>query len=262
MAVSKLFHKKRKTKSAVDFVVDQIEEAVIEHGLKPGDKLPTSRELQGLVGTSQGTLREALRILQQKGLIEARLGRTGGLYVKAVSSDQMSESLGLLIRQRQISLEHLFVFRSTLEVSAASLAAIQAENEDIKPLKKMIAEAEKYLTEGLRSWRRFYEVEDRMHRALARMTKNPLFESVLITVYQNCPGYNSQLVPTKPENMRDSYQDWCQILESLETKRPEKASWVMTKHIQRFLPAKTNAKQSELECGKFPVMNTSLKLAK
>jgi GntR family transcriptional repressor for pyruvate dehydrogenase complex len=242
--------------------VDQIEEAVIEHGLNPGDKLPTSRELQGLVGTSQGTLREALRILQQKGLIEARPGRTGGLYVKAVSSDQMSESLGLLIRQKQISLKHLFVFRSTLEVSAASLAAIKAENEDIEPLKKLIAEAEKYLTEGLRSWRKFYEVEDRMHRALARMTKNPLFESVLITVYQNCPEYNSQLVPPKTENMRDSFQDWCQILESLERKKPEKASGVMTKHIQRFLPTKNHASQRESESGELTVMCTSLKVAK
>ena len=75
------------------------------------------------------------------------------------------------------------------------------------------------------------------------MTKNPLFESVLMTVYQNSPGYNFELIPPKIENMNDTYNDWCQILEAMENKRPDKAAWIMTKHIQRFLPTLKKVKQ-------------------
>lgn len=232
-----MFIKKPETQSTVDFIVEQIESAIIEQGLKPGDKLPPSRELQKMIGASQGTLREALRVLEQKGLVEARLGRSGGLYVRAVTSDQVSESLGLLIRQKQVSLEHLAVFRSTLEVSAASLAAIQAGKRDISKLKKLLSEAEKHLAKGVEGWEKFYKVEDKMHQALAVMTKNPLFESVLITVYRNNPGYNFELIPTSDNNMKDTLHDWRQIIEAIEQKRPDKAGWVMTRHIQRFLPS-------------------------
>jgi DNA-binding FadR family transcriptional regulator len=197
------------------------------------------------MGTSQGTLREALRILAQKGLIEAKLGRSGGLYVKAVSSNQISESLGLLIRQEQISLEHLFVFRSTLEVSAASLAAMNAKEEDIEHLRKLMTDSKKCLKSGVKSWKRFYKLEDRMHRTLARMTENPLFESVLITVYENCPGYNYQLVPSKSQHMKDTHEDWCQLIEAIEDSRPDKAGWIMTRHIQRFLPSKSGEKAND-----------------
>jgi GntR family transcriptional regulator, transcriptional repressor for pyruvate dehydrogenase complex len=221
----------------VESIVEQIENVIIERELKAGDKLPPSREFQKMLGISQGTLREALRILGQKGLVEAKLGRNGGLYVKAVTSEIVSDSLRLLIRQKQVSLDHLAVFRSSLEVSAASLAAIEAEKVDIRDLKKLMREAQKHLTKGIEGWKTFYRVEDRMHHALVWMTRNPLFESVLITVYQTNPGYNFELIPKKIENMEDTYRDWSQILEAIESRRPDKAGWIMTRHIQRFLPS-------------------------
>ena len=237
MSQSNMFRKKPEKESVVEFIVGQIENAIIERELKPGDKLPPSRELQKMLGTSQGTLREALRILEQKGLLEARLGRSGGLYVKAVTSDKISESLALLIRQKQISAEHVSVFRSTLEVSAASLAAIMADASDTAALKKLLNEAEAHLKAGIDSYDAFYEVEDRMHAALATMTQNPLFESVLITVYKNLPGYNKELIPPQVKNMKDSFDDWVQLIQSIENRRPDKAGWIMTRHIQRFLPS-------------------------
>ena len=128
-----------------------------------------------MLGTSQGALREALRILEQKGLVEARLGRNGGLYVRNVTSAQIRESLGLMIRQKQISMEHLVVFRNNLEVSAASLAVIKAGPEEIDAFKKLLDEAAKHVADGVRGWTRFYQIEDRMHRTLASTTGNPLF---------------------------------------------------------------------------------------
>ena len=73
--------------------MEQIENVIIDRELKAGDRLPPSREFQKMLGISQGTLREALRILGQKGLVEAKLGRNGGLYVKAVTSELVTVSV-------------------------------------------------------------------------------------------------------------------------------------------------------------------------
>lgn len=223
----------------VGSIVEQIETVIIEQKLNPGDKLPPSRELQKLLGTSQGTLREAIGVLKQKGLVEPKAGRKGGLYVRAVSSDAIGESLSLLIRQRQVSLKHLAVFRSSLEVSAASLATIEAKKKDISHLNVLMKNAKVHLAKGISEWNAFYKVEDQMHHLLARMTKNPLFESVLITVYRNNPGYNSELIPVALENMEDTYADWLEMIDAIKNRRPDKAGWIMTKHIQRFLPSMT-----------------------
>ncbi len=236
MKTSALFQKRKNTKSATAFAVEQIEGAIINKGLRPGDKLPPSRDLQRLLGTSQGTLREALRILEEKELIEVKPGRSGGIYVRAVTSNRIGDSLALMIRQKQISSEDLLVFRSTLEVSAASLAAIEAEKKDIAQLKELMAQAEKHLEKGVAGWDEYYRIEDLMHQTLVKMTQNPLFESVLLTVYQHYQGYNCELVPRVWKNMKDSFEDWCQLLEALETRHPPKAGWIMTRHIQRFLP--------------------------
>ena len=71
-----MFQKARKNRIYQD-VVDQIEEAILDGKLKVGDILPPERALMERFETSRGTLREALRVLEQKGLIEIRLGKNG-----------------------------------------------------------------------------------------------------------------------------------------------------------------------------------------
>jgi len=240
---SMLLKKRRKSQSTTAYAVEQIEEAIFNKGLRPGDKLPSSGELQKLLGTSQGALREALRILREKGLIEVKPGRSGGIYVRAVTSSRISDSLALMIRQKQISPEHLLIFRSTLEVSAASLAVIEAKEKNIKQLNVLMTQAKSHLEKGVVGWDGFYRVEDLMHQALVKMTKNPLFESVLLTVYRHYQGYNNELVPKELKNMKEAFQDWRELLEALETRRPQQAGRIMTRHLQRFLPTESTEDQ-------------------
>ena len=99
-----LFREARQNRIFQD-VVEQIEEAILSGRLKAGDRLPPERELKETLKTSRSTLREALRVLEQKGLIEIRLGKGGGAHVKAISSDSISQSLGLLLRSQHVRLQ-------------------------------------------------------------------------------------------------------------------------------------------------------------
>ena len=85
--------KKAKQNRVFQDVVEQIQDAIIKGKLKPGARLPAERELKDLFNTSRGTLREALRVLEQKGLIEIKLGVSGGAIVKRIDAEPIVESL-------------------------------------------------------------------------------------------------------------------------------------------------------------------------
>jgi DNA-binding transcriptional regulator YhcF (GntR family) len=114
-----MFETAKSTKVFQD-VVAQIEDAILAGRVKTGDMLPSERDLKDMFRISRGTLREALRVLEQKGLIEIKLGVGGGSLVKTVDGGQVSESLGLLIRSQKVSLNQLAEFREGLEGTVAA----------------------------------------------------------------------------------------------------------------------------------------------
>ena len=106
---------KTKRRSLVQDVVHQIEQTIVDRKFKAGEKIASVRELQEMLGISGGTLREALQILQQKGLVEVKLGTKGGVFAKDSTTDSVTEGLALLIRQRNISIDDLAEFRKVVE---------------------------------------------------------------------------------------------------------------------------------------------------
>src|SRR4030042_2430036 len=85
-------------------VAQQIEDAIISGELQPEEVLPSERNLAITFGISQRTLREALRILEEKGLIETN--QTGNV-VKIPTTSKMGQSLDLLVRLNKVSSAHL-----------------------------------------------------------------------------------------------------------------------------------------------------------
>ena len=98
-----VFRKARRTRFIHD-ILGQIEQAIIDGKYRVGDKLPSERELCELFQTSRGPLREALRVLEQKGLITIKAGAYGGAFITAVTTEQMSESLGFLLKFKGVTL--------------------------------------------------------------------------------------------------------------------------------------------------------------
>ena len=108
--------------SRVHSVTEQIESVILEGKFKPGDRLPSLVQLQEMFGTGRSTIREALKVLTQKGLVEIRQGAGGGTFVKTVNSRNVIESLGLLIKTRKISRRENFSPTSLIVSVKAEIA--------------------------------------------------------------------------------------------------------------------------------------------
>jgi GntR family transcriptional regulator, transcriptional repressor for pyruvate dehydrogenase complex len=230
-------------------VADQIEQAIMEGTFGPGDKLPSERELQEKIGASRGTLREAFRVLEQKGLIEIKTGVSGGCFVKAITSDKVRESIALLIRLKKISLEQLADFREGVEGLAALKATKLAQKEDILELKGLLSEAKEHVKMGASNWYQYNQLETMMHKKLVSITGNPLWEAVIIMVHENIPVFAEYLIVTD-NTLRQGYQDWCEIVEALENGRAEVVASLIQSHIQRFYKYLKEGKEKREKSGR------------
>jgi DNA-binding FadR family transcriptional regulator len=228
-----MFQAAKQTKVFQD-VVDQIQEAIFDGRLKTGQTLPSERELKILFNISRGTLREALRVLEQKGLIEIRLGVGGGSVVKTVDTEQMTESLGLLIRSQKVSLNHLAEFREDVEGIVAAHAAARHTPQDLQKLKGLLAEAKNCVNQGKIRRRAFIEIDKQFHLTMALITENPVYISVLHSIHDNIHRYYDRFLAMGDRELRENYQDLLDIVQAVEHGEVRRARQVAQNHVHRF----------------------------
>ncbi len=215
-------------------VVGQIQDAILRGRIAPGSRLPAERELTEIFKASRGTLREALRVLEQKGLITIKTGVKGGPVVNQPTTDQVTESLDLLIRYQRVSLKELAEFREGIEGIVAGLAVQRAGRNDVRYLKKLLTEAEGYLEAGTESWDDFIRTDNRIHMALAKISRNPVYESVLQTVYDHIHRYFDRFLPREEKILRENYRDLAEIVGAVEDGDAPMAARLVQDHVCRF----------------------------
>src|SRR5215204_758695 len=116
-----------------DRAADQLLEMVISDGLEPGERLPPERELCAHLGVSRTVVREALNLLEARGLISIEHGR--GAVVSGGNPRAVRETLGLLLRVQPKTLWELLEMRKILEVEVAGLAAERAGPDDLTAMR-------------------------------------------------------------------------------------------------------------------------------
>ena len=200
-------------------VVEQIQEAIIDGQLKVGDRLPAERDLKEMLQTSRSTLREALRVLEQKGLIEIKLGMGGGAVVKTVSSDLVAESLDLLIRSHQVSLRHIAEFRERVEGDVVVLATSRMKASDTRNLKTLLDEARKCVDRGAEAVSDFLTADQNIHLYFAKITGNPIYISILKTIHENIRRYYDEFLIMEESEMSENLQDLENVVAAMERGR-------------------------------------------
>ena len=215
-------------------IVAQVEKAIINKRILPGEKLPTERTLQQNFKTSRDTIREALGILRYKGLVEIKRGGKGGAFVREPGVDQVSESLALLIKYQQVSFKELAEFRISVEGTAAGLTAERASPQDIQELNKALARGEEILGNGYDTdLELFYRWERDMHQSLSKMSKNAIIQWVMRTIHINLDAYVSLVYWDKTAPV-ETMHEWQEICESIEKHEVFQASALIRSHLIRY----------------------------
>jgi DNA-binding FadR family transcriptional regulator len=228
-----MFQAAKQTKVFQD-VVAQIQNAILDGRLKTGDTLPSERQLKDMFNISRGTLREALRVLEQKGLIEIKLGVGGGSVVKDLNADQVSESLALLIRSQKVSLNHLAEFREDMEGIVAARAAASRSTTDIVTLTGLLDDAQKCIDAGPSQRDAFLEIDKRIHMALAEVAANPIYISVLHSVHDNIHRYYDEFLSMNNRELQENYRDLCDLVQAVEKGQVDRARRLARNHVRRF----------------------------
>ncbi len=148
-----------------ELVAEQLHRQISSGTLSPGATVPTERALTQAYRVGRSSVREALRMLESQGLIEA-VGN--GSFVVAGDQHLLNHSLRLLLALDKVNLQELYEVRKTLEVEAAALAAVRRTDEDLGRMEQAIA----HMEAGLDVPDRFSEADLRFHLDIAAATRN------------------------------------------------------------------------------------------
>lgn len=215
-------------------LVEQIQSAILEGRLKPGDKLPSQRELVAMFQTSRASIREALRVLEQKGLIEVKLGVSGGAVIKNPDTEPITDSLKLLLQQKQVSVDHLAEFRETIEGDVAAAAARRAQAVDIERLEAILAQAEACLRDADAAPYDFIRMDIRLHIALAEISGNPIFVAVTRMVHETILGLCDRFTFRRRDVLEENHRDLRGLVAAVKNHRPDEACSLALSHVKRF----------------------------
>lgn len=167
-----MFKKIKQNRMSED-IVSQVLEAISRGDLAPDDKLPSEKELGDIFGVSRVTIREAIRSLEQFGVIVVRQGSRGGAYVKKMDQKAVVEQIGNVLKMANVTFPHLAMARACLEREIlVELIPSKITPADCEKLAQNIDLAEAHFRDRDNTKR--LHTNFGFHTTLAQITENPV----------------------------------------------------------------------------------------
>ncbi len=215
-----------KTRRLSDEIVRQIKEALFAGKLRPGDKLPTERELAERFQTSRASVREALRTLEPEGLIRIKKGVEGGIFVADVDHRPAAKSFQTLLQLRKVSIHQIAEVRLIFEPQAARLAAERATPDDLRELEEEIRKMSDAVKD--RELPRIYDLK--FHLLIARAAWNPVLLALAESMLEVASKAISELHPSR-DTLRHVLERHRKVLAAVRRRDPGAAFRAMREHI-------------------------------
>ena len=210
-------------------IAEQIEKRILDGELHSGDRLPTERELAEQFHVSRTAVREAMKILAQKGLVDMRPGR--GTIVIDGAHEAMQDSIGLVMKLKLGEVggsDNLVEVREILETEIAALAAARATEKEIDEMR----EAVKIMDESLNNANQYIAADNRFHEALARATQNTLIFILINSIVNLLSEQRKQIFQVEGGPQRGQVHHK-HILESVTRRESEAARSAMRSHLRQ-----------------------------
>jgi GntR family transcriptional regulator, transcriptional repressor for pyruvate dehydrogenase complex len=218
-----------RTRRTFEEAVDQIAERIKLGDLRPGDRLPSERDLASQMQISRPTVREALKVLVDSNVVEVRPGSGGGAFVV---NDRIPAQLVERQDMRIGEVSGVLEARRLLEPRVAQLAALYATEEDFELMRRAIdaQRAVAALPEFLEHEDRFLQLDLQFHLAIARSTRNTTVVGLMRHLLRKLEiardmALHVELVPDWTIDVHE------RTLAAIRSADPERIELVMDEHL-------------------------------
>ncbi len=206
-------------------IVEQIEQRILKGELHVGDQLPPERDLGEQFGVSRTAVREAVKALRQKGLLETYPGR--GTFITNGTSQAMRHSLSLVVNLGGAhGSDDLVQVREIFEPEIAALAAKHAASEQVAAMDQAVAT----MDEALDDAERYIEADLDFHLALAEATRNDIIPILIDSIVDLLRDQRKSIFST-PGGPRRGQIHHKRILKAVKQQDPNAARKAMCAHL-------------------------------
>lgn len=224
-------------KSIPEQIADQFKHQIMTGKLKPGDRLPSLEKLTEGLGVSKPTVREALHLLNESGLVRIVKGRNGGYFVTEFYPDKLTKSMyemiSISLTFKKFKREDLLEIRKMVEIPCAALAAIRRTEQhlvELNKIKKQIEEGRDLNTKEL------LQLDLQFHLSIANCTRNPLLNTVINAMTRS---YLESINIWNDENKLTIIENSAEVIEAIMDGDEISAEKEMEKHLNHFLHFQT-----------------------
>jgi GntR family transcriptional repressor for pyruvate dehydrogenase complex len=157
-------------------IIERIRELIREKELGPGSRLPAERKLAQNFGVSRNSVREAIKQLEEGGVLESRRG--AGTYVATNDTTILARALTREMERKMTRIHEIFEIRSLLEPQIAGLAAAKIAPDQVARLRDIVAKQQS----AVGNIKRFTALDTRFHDLLVQASGNEVLEQVMRTL--------------------------------------------------------------------------------
>lgn len=224
-------------------IVDQIQHSILRGTLKTGEQLPSERELALKFGVSRTAVREAVKTLHEKGLVEPCTGR--GTFVTNGTSQAVRQSIDLMMRiDRLHGSRYLSETRQILEPEIAAIAAMRIEEPQLALMREAFATMDRALNDPAT----YIEADLDFHLALAEAAGNPLILSLIDSIVVLLREQRMRIFFTEGGPQRGQHHH-ARIMEAVTKRDVEGARAAMREHLQQVKQDSPEDGDSQAELG-------------
>lgn len=222
---------------ASDILASQLRQMIVQGHLKPGNLLPSERDLVTKSGLSRTSVRDALRVLESEGFVTTKVGRSGGSMVTLPGRDVVARSVELFVRMHGIRLGSLLECRVAVEPMLARLAARSRTAEQLEEITNLHAEFE----ESVGDVQSYKSKNLEWHLSVARASGNEPLIALIEAISMPIRDAMDYQQATTPELRDEAVKAHRAILEAIRKQDETSAYRRMERHVSAYRDVLANS---------------------
>jgi DNA-binding FadR family transcriptional regulator len=212
------------TGRASETIADQIRAAILEGRLEAGDRLAPERELAEQFGVSRVTVRDALRTLEAAGLVEVRVGASGGAFVRKPPSSVLGQGIVNMLVLGAVTPDQIAEARLIIELGTVTLAVERATDEDIDALRGLVERLREHYDR---------DVAREFHQRLAEAAHNEAVRLLSDSFGDALSMHAVRVREPSDWSHRQTVREHGDIVRAIEKRDVDKARAVIARHLTR-----------------------------